>query len=103
MQISKNVKDKMSYYEKNIINSWCALTTMLIKAQQPLTLDEIKIVIEKDHPTLKMLDAEARSMDEGAKERISWMAPELGAGFYQTPYDPNKWKSMNGNPGMGLL
>ena len=81
----------------------CFFLTLHVHAQQVLTMDEIKTAIEKNHPALKMLDAEARSMDEAAKGAYSWMAPELGAGFYQTPYDPNRWKSMNGNPGMGAF
>lgn len=72
-------------------------------AQTVLTMDDIRTAIEKNHPALKMLDAEARSMDEAAKGAYSWMAPELGAGFFQTPYNPGKWKSMNGQPGMGAL
>ena len=79
----------------------CVFSSIIAKAQQPLTMDEIKSVIEKNHPALKMLDAEARSMEEEAKGAYSWMPPELGAGFYQTPYNPNKWKSMDGKPGMG--
>ncbi|MCC7399965.1 MAG: TolC family protein [Chitinophagaceae bacterium] len=74
-----------------------------VKAQKALTMDEIRDAIEKNHPALKMLDAEARSMDEEAKGAYSWMAPELGAGFYQTPYDPGRWKRMDGNPGMGMF
>jgi outer membrane protein TolC len=73
------------------------------QAQQVLTIDEIKSAIEQNHPSLKMLDAEARAMNEAAKGAYSWMAPELGAGFYQTPYDPGRWKSMNGEPGMGMF
>ena len=61
-------------------------------AQQVLRMDEIKIAIEKNHPSLKMLDAEARSMNEAAKGAYSWMAPELGAGFYMTPYNPENGK-----------
>ena len=72
-------------------------------SQQVMTIDEIQTEIKKSHPTLKMLDAEARSMEEAAKGTYSWMAPELGAGFYQTPYDPGRWKSMNGQPGMGAF
>ncbi len=72
-------------------------------SQQVLTMQEIQTAIEKNHPTLKMLDAEARSMNEAAKGAYSWDAPQLGAGFFQTPYDPGKWKSMNGKPGMGAF
>ncbi len=72
-------------------------------SQQVLTIDEIQIEIIKNHPAFKMLDAEARSMEEAARGAYSWMAPELGAGFYQTPYDPGRWKVMNGQPGMGAF
>jgi outer membrane protein TolC len=72
-------------------------------AQQVLSMDQIKTAIEDNHPALKMLDAEARSMDEAAKGAYSWMPPELGAGFYQTPYNPGKWKYMDGQPGMGMF
>jgi outer membrane protein TolC len=78
-------------------------TTALLHAQDILRMDEIKSAIEKNHPVLKMLDAEARSMNEAAKGAYSWMAPEVGAGFFQTPYDPNRWKYMNGQPGMGAF
>ncbi len=71
--------------------------------QPLLTMDDIRTAIEKNHPSLKMLDAEARSMNEAAKGAYSWMAPELGAGFYQTPYNPGKWKYMDGQPGMGAF
>lgn len=79
------------------------LLTSLAQSQQVLTVQEIQTAIEKNHPALKMLDAEARSMNEEAKGAYSWMPPELGAGFYQTPYNPNKWQSMDGQPGMGAF
>ena len=72
-------------------------------SQKVLTMQEIQTSIEQNHPTLKMLDAEARSMNEAAKGAYNWDAPQLGAGFYQTPYDPGRWKYMNGQPGMGAF
>ena len=78
-------------------------TALLLHAQDMLRMDEIQSAIVKNHPVLKMLDAEARSMNEAAKGAYSWMAPEVGAGFFQTPYDPGRWKSMNGQPGMGAF
>ncbi|MGB5007381.1 MAG: TolC family protein, partial [Ferruginibacter sp.] len=86
-----------------IIFSGLIFLATAIHAQDILRMDDIKPAIEKNHPTLKMLDAEARSMDEAAKGAYSWMAPELGAGFFQTPYDPRFWKYMNGQPGMGAV
>lgn len=94
---------KVYNMKKVIIIFGLILLSMLADSQQVLTIGEIQSAIVKDHPILKMLDAEARSMDEAAKGAYSWMPPELGAGFYQTPYDPGRWKSMNGNPGMGAF
>ncbi len=79
------------------------LISSLAMCQQALTMQEIQSAIQANHPSLKMLDAEARSMNEEAKGAYSWEAPLLGAGFYQTPYNPNKWKSMDGQPGMGAF
>ncbi|MBK8748730.1 MAG: TolC family protein [Saprospiraceae bacterium] len=82
------------------------LAFMVVKtvaAQQVLTMQEIQSAIQTNHPALKMLDAEARSMNEEAKGAYSWMPPEVGTGFFQTPYDPGRWKSMNGQPGMGAF
>ena len=79
------------------------LITSGAKSQQVLTMQEIQSAIQTNHPALKMLDAEARSMNEEAKGAYSWMPPEVGAGFFQTPYDPGRWKYMNGQPGMGAF
>ena len=79
------------------------LITSVAMSQQVLTMQEIQSAIQTNHPALKMLDAEARSMNEEAKGAYSWMPPEVGAGFFQTPYDPGRWKSMNGQPGMGAF
>ena len=79
------------------------LITSGAMSQQVLTMQEIQSAIQTNHPALKMLDAEARSMNEEAKGAYSWMPPEVGAGFFQTPYDPGRWKSMNGQPGMGAF
>jgi outer membrane protein TolC len=86
-----------------IIFSGLIFFTGAICAQDVLHMEDIKPAIEKNHPALKMLDAEARSMDEAAKGVYSWMPPEVGAGFYQTPYNPQKWKYMNGQQGMGMF
>ena len=79
------------------------LVCALANGQTVLTIKDVQLAIEQNHPTLKMLDAAARSMDEEAKGAYSWMPLELGAGFFMTPYNVNKWKSMDGNPGMGTF
>ncbi len=77
-----------------------------IKAQT-VRLDDILNTIQKEHPQLKMYDADIRSMDEAAKGARSWMPTEFGTGFWMTPYNPKMWKTeksdMTGTtqPGMG--
>jgi outer membrane protein TolC len=58
--------------------------------------------IEKYNPVSRMYEADIRSMDEAAKGARRWMPPELGAGFFMTPYNPERWKKMSDmEPGMG--
>jgi hypothetical protein len=97
------MKIKLGNMKRIIIMMGLTCFLYAANAQQILRMDEIKTAIEKNHPSLKMLDAEARSMNEAAKGAYSWMPPELGAGFYMTPYNPEKWKVMDGQPGMGAV
>lgn len=70
--------------------------------QEKLTLNEILDRVQTANPLGKMYDADIRSMDEAAKGAKSWMPPEVGAGFFMTPYNPQKWKKMSDmEPGMG--
>ncbi|MBX9785331.1 MAG: TolC family protein [Chitinophagaceae bacterium] len=77
------------------------LNAMPANAQMPTSINAILDSIQASNPSLKMYDAEVRSLDEAAKGAKSWMAPELASGFFMTPYTPRYWKSMNGQPGMG--
>lgn len=70
-------------------------------AQEVLKLDEIFSRIQKNHPEVKMYDAQIRSLDEAAKGAKSWPAPEFGAGFFMTPYNLNLTKAMGAQTGMG--
>jgi outer membrane protein TolC len=72
-------------------------------AQQILSLQQIKDSLLQHYPAFKMLEASAVSLQQAAKGAYSWSAPEVGAGFYMTPYNPEKWKVMNGQPGMGAF
>ena len=73
-------------------------------SQQRLNLKQILDSIEISHPVSKMFDADIRSMDEAAKGAKSWMPPELGVGFFMTPYDSKRWKKMSDmEPGMGSV
>ncbi|HVU96826.1 MAG TPA: TolC family protein [Puia sp.] len=72
------------------------------QAQPVMKLDDILSAVQSNHPSLKMYDADIRSMDEAAKGAKSWMPPELSTGFWMTPYNPSLWKKMaDGTPGMG--
>ena len=77
------------------------LSGFTANAQKPVGISEILDSIQMSNPTLKMYDAEVRSLDETAKGAKSWMAPELSSGFFMVPYAPRYWKSMGGQPGMG--
>ena len=84
-----------------IITLSVLFVTLQLQAQQ-VKLDNILDTIQALNPTLKMYDAEIRSMDETAKGAKAWMPPLLSTGFFMTPYNPNLWrKGADGTPGMG--
>ena len=69
---------------------------------QSVSLDSIFHEIDKSNPVVKMHDADIRSLNEAAKGARSWEAPELGTGFWMTPYNPALWKkNADGTTGMG--
>lgn len=68
---------------------------------QTLHLNVILDSIQQQHPSVKMYDAEIRSMDEAAKGARSWMPPEISTGFWMVPYNPNLWKKNDMGTGMG--
>jgi outer membrane protein TolC len=79
-----------------------AITSVVKLPAQTMQLDEITNTIQRQHPFVKMYDAEIRSLDEAAKGARSWEAPEINTGFWMTPYNPNLWeKNRDGTPGMG--
>ena len=69
---------------------------------QTMRLEVILDSIAASHPSVKMYDAEIRSMDAAAKGAKSWMPPEISTGLWMVPYNPNLWKKDDmGNAGMG--
>lgn len=73
-----------------------------VTAQRKLGLSDLLDSIERNNPVSRMYAADIRSIDEAAKGAKSWMPPELGAGFFMTPYNPKRWKEMSDmEPGMG--
>lgn len=72
-----------------------------MSAQIILKLEDIFSIIQKNHPEMKMYDAQIRSLDEAAKGAKSWMPPEFGTGFFMTPYNIGLTKAMGSEKGMG--
>lgn len=67
-----------------------------------LPLRNILDSIRLRNPSMKMYDAEIKSMDVAATGAKSWMPPDLSTGFWMTPYNPGLWKKgADGAPGMG--
>ena len=76
--------------------------TLFSARAQSVSLDSVLHEIDKSNPVVKMHDADIRSLIEAAKGARSWEAPELGTGFWMTPYNPSLWKkNANGSTGMG--
>ncbi|MBI3136004.1 MAG: TolC family protein [Bacteroidetes bacterium] len=70
---------------------------------QPVTLDSILFVVENENPEFRVYDSRILAYSEYAQGATALDAPQIGAGFFMTPYNPGMWKSdpaMN-NPGMG--
>lgn len=74
---------------------------LIVKAQDHLSLQQVLNEIKDKHPTLKRFNAEIRSQNEAARAAWSWMAPELGTGFWMLPYNPKMIKGKDGQGGMG--
>lgn len=100
-------KTNLDWISRSGLRGAAALAAMLLAnvmllAQRPLKLSEILDSILLHNPVVRMYDADIRSMDEAAKGAKSWMAPELGAGLFMTPYDLQRWKKVSDmEPGMG--
>ena len=59
---------------------------------QVLPLDSVKNRILSQNPELKMFVNQARSYDAMAEGATAWEAPQLGVGFFMTPYQASYWK-----------
>jgi len=97
-------KKQKSCYIKDLfllVFAFIGISVSPVNAQGKMDINSILDSIQIVNPSLKMYDAEIRSLDEAAKGAKSWMAPELSTGFFMTPYAPRYWKYDNGVPGMG--
>jgi cobalt-zinc-cadmium efflux system outer membrane protein len=76
------------------------LSVALTLHAQIMRLDTIISTIEQANPELQMYDAQSESFSSYAKGAKAWEAPQLGAGFFMTPYNPAMWKADNSGGGM---
>lgn len=98
------IKLKLQHSKKFILILSLFFTAMQLRAQV-VKLNDILDTIQALNPNLKMYDAEIRSMDETAKGAKAWMAPEVGTGFFMTPYNTSLWsksKSPDGETQTGM-
>ncbi len=87
---------------KKIIWVFVYLCSFFWVRAQPVTIENILVQIQMANPSLKMYTADIRASDEAAKGARNWEAPQIGTGFWMTPYNPKYWrKSDNGSFGMG--
>ena len=87
---------------KKIIFIFAIFIPVKYLSAQTLKLDAILDSIASSHPSVKMYDAEIKSMDAAAKGARSWMPPEINTGLWMVPYNPNLWKKGDmGETGMG--
>lgn len=92
---------------KYLIKSILLITVVLLASfkmfSQTMSLENVLNEIEKNQPELKKYDAKINAYDTYASGAKALDAPQVGAGFFMTPYNPQMWKAdpaMNTN-GMG--
>lgn len=99
-QMIKQFNNSNSRYLRFVLTTTLLICSLWTTAQTRLST--ILDSIERYNPVSRMYEADIRSMDEAAKGAKSWMPPEVGAGFFMTPYNPQRWKKMSDmEPGMG--
>ncbi|MBI2271944.1 MAG: TolC family protein [Bacteroidetes bacterium] len=70
---------------------------------QPMSLDSILNTIKINNSELKIYDDQIKAYNEYAKGARALDPPQIGGGFFMTPYDPLMWQPdiMNNSNGMG--
>lgn len=112
MQIADSkYQDKMNNrkYSENI-NQFLRISILVICIlplpgwAQVLTIDSVLNRIEKNNPELKMYDAQINAYNAYADGAKSLEPPQIGGGFFMTPYNVSMWKGegeQSASPGMG--
>jgi outer membrane protein TolC len=99
--MNNHMKQKNSRrYRRPVVTT--AMLIAVFGATAQTKLATVLDSLERYNPVSRMYEADIRSMDEAARGAKSWMPPEIGAGFFMTPYNPQRWKKMSDmEPGMG--
>lgn len=93
---------KIKLMKKIILLYFITLSVKINLGQVAYHLNSIIDSVQQSHPSLKMYEAEAKSMDASAKGAWSWMPPEAGTGFFMMPYNLKyAQKNAMGEEGMG--
>lgn len=82
--------------KKIIIDIMFITGLILIQEKAPaqvVTIDSILNMIEQNQPELKMYDAKINAINTYATGARSLDPPQVGAGFFMTPYNPQMWKA----------
>lgn len=88
---------------KLIVTIIIVLISCVSLQAQILTLDSVLTVISFKNPELRSYESRIRSASEYASGAKSFDPPQIGAGFFMTPYNPMMWQAddMTGSQGMG--
>lgn len=71
-------------------------------AQQTMDINTILDSVRYNYPGLKAFDASEEASKATVAGARSWMAPEVGAGFFMTPYNVSTWNK-NGGAGSFMV
>jgi outer membrane protein TolC len=80
-------------FTKILLTVTITLATLSRVQAQQIKLNDVLDSIRLSNPSMHMYEADIRSMDAAAKGARSWMPPELGAGFFMTPYNTSRWSA----------
>ena len=69
---------------------------------QMMQLQTVLENIDKNNPELQMFDAQKEAFNAYAKGAKSWEPPQLGAGFFMSPYQTSLWKANNSANANGM-
>lgn len=97
------MKNTPKYSTKHILLMIVVLLAPFKLFSQVMSLESILNEIEKNQPELKKYDARINAYNTYASGAKALDAPQIGAGLFMTPYNPQLWKAdpaMNTN-GMG--